>query len=246
MTSSGSPRKTAFRVVRWLIVAVVAVLLLPYLLTPLYRVIDPVSTLMLARWVVGKRVERTIVPLERVAPVLPRSRDRVRGRPVLHPSRHRLDRTSGRARRRRRCHRGEGRLDHHPADRQEPVPVAGPQLHPQGPGVPAGAVDRSRAAEAADHGDLPQYRRMGPERRIRHRGRARAMPSTSPAAQLSPGEAALLTAMLPNPKRRSAKAPRPGIRRVAGIYPGAGAARSGGFDACLRPKGSSLGGGLPL
>ena len=73
MTSSGSARKTAFRVARWLIVAVVAVLLLPYLLTPLYRVIDPVSTLMLARWVIGKRVERTFVPLERIAPVLPRS-----------------------------------------------------------------------------------------------------------------------------------------------------------------------------
>jgi monofunctional biosynthetic peptidoglycan transglycosylase len=73
MTSSGSRRKTAFRLVRWLIVAVLAVLLLPYLLTPLYRVIDPPSTLMLGRWVLGKRVERTFVPLERVAPVLPRS-----------------------------------------------------------------------------------------------------------------------------------------------------------------------------
>ena len=58
MTSSGSARKTAFRVARWLVVAVLAVLLLPYLLAPLYRVIDPVSTLMLARWVIGKRVER--------------------------------------------------------------------------------------------------------------------------------------------------------------------------------------------
>ena len=48
-------------------------LLLPYLLAPLYRVIDPVSTLMLARWVTGKRVERTVVPMERIAPVLPRS-----------------------------------------------------------------------------------------------------------------------------------------------------------------------------
>src|SRR5215203_7538578 len=73
MTSSGSRRKTAFRLVRWLIVAVVAVLLLPYLLAPLYRVIDPVSTLMLARWVAGKRVDRTFVPMERIAPVLPRS-----------------------------------------------------------------------------------------------------------------------------------------------------------------------------
>src|SRR3954462_5239840 len=73
MTSSGSARRTAFRVARWLIVAVVAVLLLPYLLVPLYRVVNPVSTLMLARWVAGKRVEHTFVPMERIAPVLPRS-----------------------------------------------------------------------------------------------------------------------------------------------------------------------------
>jgi monofunctional biosynthetic peptidoglycan transglycosylase len=73
MTSSGSRRKTLFRVVRWLVAAAVFLLLLPYLLTPLYRVIDPVSTLMAARWVLGKRVERTVVPLGRIAPVLARS-----------------------------------------------------------------------------------------------------------------------------------------------------------------------------
>ena len=58
MTSSGSRRKAAFRVARWLVVAVLAVLLLPYALAPLYRVIDPVSTRMLARWLTGKRVDR--------------------------------------------------------------------------------------------------------------------------------------------------------------------------------------------
>jgi monofunctional biosynthetic peptidoglycan transglycosylase len=42
---------------------VLVVLLLPYLLAPLYRFVDPVSTLMLGRWVTGKRVERTWVPL---------------------------------------------------------------------------------------------------------------------------------------------------------------------------------------
>src|SRR5262245_47437525 len=73
MTSSGSSRRTGFRVVRALILAVLALLLLPYLLTPLYRVLNPVSTLMLARWATGQRVERTTVPLERVAPVLPRT-----------------------------------------------------------------------------------------------------------------------------------------------------------------------------
>ena len=71
MTSSGSRRKTVFRLVRWLIAAIVAVLLLPYLIAPLYRLVDPVSTLMLGRWVTGARVVRTVLPIERVAPSLP-------------------------------------------------------------------------------------------------------------------------------------------------------------------------------
>jgi monofunctional biosynthetic peptidoglycan transglycosylase len=54
-----------------------------------------------------------------------------------------------------------------------------------------------------------------------------------PASQLTPGEAALLTAMLPNPRRRSAKAPRPSVRRIAGIVQ-ARAARHRSIDACLR------------
>ena len=56
-----------------------------------------------------------------------------------------------------------------------------------------------------------------------------------PASQLSGGEAALLTAMLPNPKRRSAKQPLPGVRRIAGRVQ-ARAARAGGLDACLSPR----------
>ena len=52
--------------------AVVAVIvLLPYLLTPLYRVVDPVSTLMLWRWATGARVEHSFVPIGRMAPALP-------------------------------------------------------------------------------------------------------------------------------------------------------------------------------
>jgi len=43
---------------------------LPYLLVPLYRVVDPVSTLMLGAGD-GRRVARSKVPLERMAPVLP-------------------------------------------------------------------------------------------------------------------------------------------------------------------------------
>jgi monofunctional biosynthetic peptidoglycan transglycosylase len=38
------------------------------------------------------------------------------------------------------------------------------------------------------------------------------------ASTLSPREAALLAAILPNPVRRSARNPGPGVRRLAGIY----------------------------
>jgi monofunctional glycosyltransferase len=39
-----------------------------------------------------------------------------------------------------------------------------------------------------------------------------------PASSLTPREAALLAAILPNPVARSARNPGPGVRRLAGIY----------------------------
>ena len=51
-------------------IVVLVVLLLPYLIAPLYRFVEPVSTPMLWRWVTGKRVERIVVPLSRIAPAL--------------------------------------------------------------------------------------------------------------------------------------------------------------------------------
>lgn len=50
---------------------VLALLALPYALTPLYAVVDPVSTVMLWRSLTGKRVEHRYVPLARMAPALP-------------------------------------------------------------------------------------------------------------------------------------------------------------------------------
>jgi monofunctional biosynthetic peptidoglycan transglycosylase len=38
------------------------------------------------------------------------------------------------------------------------------------------------------------------------------------ASSLSPREAALMAAILPNPLRRSARSPGPGVRRLAGTY----------------------------
>src|SRR5215813_13537184 len=66
-----SVRSASFRVLRWILAILLGLLLLPYLLVPVYLVVDPVSTLMLGRWVTGARVERVWVPLREMAPALP-------------------------------------------------------------------------------------------------------------------------------------------------------------------------------
>jgi monofunctional biosynthetic peptidoglycan transglycosylase len=59
------------RVGRVLAIVVIALFAIPYVIAPLYRFVDPVSTLMLWRRVTGARVERIDTPLDRMAPALP-------------------------------------------------------------------------------------------------------------------------------------------------------------------------------
>jgi len=54
-----------------------------------------------------------------------------------------------------------------------------------------------------------------------------------PARELTAPEAAELAAILPNPVRRSARAPSLMVRRLAGLYEYRSAARPG-LDACVR------------
>jgi len=49
----------------------VGILLLPYLITPIYLFVRPVSTIMLWRWARGQRVERDWVPIKAMSPALP-------------------------------------------------------------------------------------------------------------------------------------------------------------------------------
>jgi monofunctional biosynthetic peptidoglycan transglycosylase len=51
--------------------ALLLVLLLPYALTPLYAVVDPISTVMLWRRISGQRVQHQYMPLKGISPALP-------------------------------------------------------------------------------------------------------------------------------------------------------------------------------
>jgi len=219
-------------VIRGLIVALAVFLLLPYLLAPLYRVIDPVSTLMMARWLMGKRVERSFVPLSQIAPVLPRtviaSED---GRFCSH---YGIDWT-------------ELRDAIEEADDVSEM-RGGSTISQQTAKNLFLWPGRSYVRKALEfpltfwlETVLPKRRIMeiylniaewGPNGEFGAEAGARRAFNKS-ARQLSAGEAALLAAVLPNPKRRNARQPGPAVRRIAGIVQGR-AMRSGAIDACLR------------
>ena len=65
------PKQRRLRHASWVaLTLLLLLLLLPYLLVPLYRVVNPVSTLMLWRWAHGMRVERTFMQSMEVLQVL--------------------------------------------------------------------------------------------------------------------------------------------------------------------------------
>jgi monofunctional glycosyltransferase len=66
-----SARRMVVRPWRWVLGLLVAVLLLPYLLTLAYVVVPPISTPMLWRWVTGQPVQRTWVPISQISANLP-------------------------------------------------------------------------------------------------------------------------------------------------------------------------------
>jgi monofunctional biosynthetic peptidoglycan transglycosylase len=221
-------------VLRGAIAAVLVVLLLPYLLTPLYRVVNPVSTVMVARWIVGKRVVRAYVPLGRMAPVLPRT--------VIASEDGQFCRHHG--------------VDL--AELKEAITEADDLSEMRGGSTITQQVaknlflwpGRSLIRKALEFPLALWIDLVLPKRRIMEiylnvaewgpngefgiqAGARRAF--NKPAALLSPGEAALMAAILPNPKRRSARSPRPGVRRIAGIIQGR-AARVRSLDACLHRR----------
>jgi monofunctional glycosyltransferase len=234
--SHGASRGFLGRALRAAFVAILILLLLPYLLVPLYRFVDPVSTLMLARWAVGARVVRTNVPLERIAPILPRT--------VIASE-------DGQFCRHRGIDWGQLREAFQEADDISEM-RGGSTITQQvvknlflWPG--RSVVRKVLEFPLALWTDLvlPKRRILeiylniaewGPRGEFGVEAGARRAFNKS-ARDLTAGEAALLAAVLPNPKRRSARQPGPAVRRVAGIVQGR-AARSGAIDACVRPRGT--------
>jgi monofunctional biosynthetic peptidoglycan transglycosylase len=72
MAPAPRPRRPArLRAIKFIAAILIGLLVLPYLLAPLYLFGRPVSTLMLARWATGAPVERVWVPLDAMAASLP-------------------------------------------------------------------------------------------------------------------------------------------------------------------------------
>ncbi len=217
--SSGSrPKPHAVRrVFRAAILLVAAVLLLPYALTPLYLVVNPVSTPMIWRWLSGARVERSYVPLSVIAPVLPVT--------VIVAEDARFCSHSG--------------IDW--TQVREAIGDADDLSEARGGSTITQQVaknlflwqGRSFVRKALEFPLAYWIDLIVPKRRIMEiylniaewgpNGEFGAEAGAryafgKPAANLTPREAALMTAVLPNPKRRSARHPGPGVRRLAGLY----------------------------
>jgi monofunctional glycosyltransferase len=205
------------RVVRTILLVLVVALLVPYLLAPLYRVGHPVSALMAWRWLTGAPVSRQWIDLDEMSPYLPRSV--VASEDAKFCSHHGVD---------------WGALREVVDDAEDGEVARGGSTITQqvaknlflwpGRSVIRKALELPLALwiDAV----LPKPRileiylniaELGPSGQFgAEAGSAYAFGHS--AANLSPREAALLAAILPNPVRRSARNPGPGVRRLAGTY----------------------------
>ena len=217
---------------RLVVLALVALVLLPYLITPVYSIVDPVSTTMLSRWLSGARVERRFVPVARMSPALPLAviiaED---GRFCSH---HGIDLTEI-----REAIAEADDIDEMRGGSTITQQVAKNLFLWQGRSYVRKALEFPLALWI----DLilPKRRILeiylniaewGPNGEFGAEAGARRAFGKS-AQSLSPHEAASLAAVLPNPISRNARQPGAGLRRLAGLYIGH-AGRSPEAAACLR------------
>jgi monofunctional biosynthetic peptidoglycan transglycosylase len=195
-------------------IAVLILLVLPYAITPFYAVVEPVSTVMLWRRMTAERVERQYLPLARISPALPLA--------VIIAE--------------------DGRFcSHHGVDFQElhdAIADADDLDDLRGGSTITQQVaknlflwpGRSFIRKALEFPLALWVDLVLPKRRILEiylniaewgpngefgveAGSRRAFGKS--ARDLSPSQAAMLAAVLPSPAKRDARAPGPGLRRLA-------------------------------
>jgi monofunctional glycosyltransferase len=241
--SRSRPRGRLFRVLRLPAIVVLVLVLAPYLIAPLYRFIDPVSTVMLWRWVTGARVERTVLPIDRIAPALPRAV--IAAEDGSFCTHHGID------------WRGLREAFYEADDLSEmrggstiTQQVAKNLFLWQGRSYLRKALELPLAVWV----DLvlPKRRVLeiylnvaewGPNGQFGAEAGARYAFSKS-ARQLTAREAALMAAILPGPRARSARAPSANVRRLAGVYEARAVrfeARTSCINAARRPQRTDLG-----
>ncbi|MEH6951528.1 monofunctional biosynthetic peptidoglycan transglycosylase [Nitrobacter sp. NHB1] len=205
------------RAIRIMVLVVFGLLLVPYLLTPFYRTGHPVSTLMMWRKLSGAPMSRQWIDFAAMSPVLPRSV--IASEDARFCSHHGIDWGSLR-----------GVLD----DADDGGVKRGASTITQqvaknlflwpGRSVIRKALEFPLAmwidAVMPKQRILEIYLNIaewGPGGQFGVEAGSRYAFGRS-AANLTAREAALMAAILPNPVRRSARKPGPGVRRLAGTY----------------------------
>jgi monofunctional biosynthetic peptidoglycan transglycosylase len=220
------------RPLRIAIFAVLALLLLPYLLTPFYALGEPVSTVMLWRRLIGEPVQRQYVPLGRIAPAL--SLAVIIAEDGRFCTNHGVDFAEIR----------DAIADADDLDEMRGGSTITQQVAKNlflWPG--RSYVRKALEFPLALWIDLVLSKRRileiylniaewGPDGEFGVEAGARHAFGRS-AHELSRYQAALLAAMLPNPVKRNAGKPGPGLRRLAGLYVSR-SARAPEAAACLR------------
>jgi monofunctional glycosyltransferase len=220
------------RPLRWAVIALLILSLLPYLVAPLYAVLEPVSTVMMWRRITGQRVNRIYVPISRVSPALSLA--------VIIAEDGRFCRHYG-------VDLAEIRDAIADADDLEGM-RGGSTITQQvtknlflWPGH--SFVRKALEFPLALWVDLVLSKRRileiylniaewGPNGQFGVEAGSRYA-FGKPARELTRYQAALLASVLPNPLKRNAHSPGPGLRRLAGLYV-ARASRAPGAASCLR------------
>lgn len=209
--------------IRKLLLAALIVLMVPYMLTPLYRVVNPVSTLMIGRWLTGATMSRDWTDFDEIAPSVPRA---VVGAEDAKFCSHRgidwdslqdaiEDAQDG------DVARGGSTITQQVAKNLFLWP--GRSIIRKGLEFPLAlwidfVLPKRRILEI--YLNIAEW---GPDGQFGvTEGAAHAFGKT--AANLNIREAGLLAAVLPNPVTRSARQPGPAVRRMAGTYAARGAA----------------------